>query len=55
VGVLEVDEGAVSRLARAVAAIAGEEGLRAHAHSALLRLESGADAGLGAVGNTEQR
>jgi len=45
-GVLEIDEGSASRLARAVAAIAREEGLRSHARSALLRLEGGPGAGI---------
>jgi histidinol dehydrogenase len=54
VGVLEVDKGSASRLARAVAAIAGEEGLRSHARSALLRLEGGPGAVTGAGGSIEE-
>ena len=46
VGMLEMDEASVSRLAPAVAAIAGEEGLRSHRVSALLRLEDGPAAGV---------
>ncbi len=55
VGVLEVDEGSASRLARAVAAIAGEEGLRSHARSALLRLEDGPDAETSAARSIGER
>lgn len=41
VGVLETDGGSVRRLARAVAAIAAEVGLRSHALSELLRVREG--------------